>query len=218
MRPTKAKRTRRAPAPPVPVFPNGAEWDALPPGARAQPAIWRRPDDTALLSSGAEVTMCDRDVPCDLEGAIEQEANWRLLDILRAGRFPSAEDFERCATRPPMSGERLLNLVVALGALSGRKWRRVEAARKRAQRAHMQSIAAAPRVRRKKWGSNVQAVAERFYEKAMTAYRSDPARFWRWREFAPRCIACILDEPGEHVTEDQLRRWILPARSVPRPG
>ncbi len=84
------------------VFPTGAEYDAMPPGARQRTVLWKN-------ASGHTHEV-------DLELAIEAEANMRLVDILKSGKLPAAQDFERCATKPPMSGARLLDLLHRVGA------------------------------------------------------------------------------------------------------
>lgn len=100
----KNRRQHGAKAPKRAVFPCGKVYEAMPTGARQQTVLWR-------TSTGETQEV-------DLELAIETEANMHLVDILKAGKLPSAEDFERCATRPPMSGARLFDLLRRLGAQS----------------------------------------------------------------------------------------------------
>jgi hypothetical protein len=85
---------------------------------------------------------------------------------------------------------------------------------------YMRAIAKRPRPRargRSKWPPDVHKAARKVYDHAMKDYRNDPARFWRWKDFAPKCATAIMAETGLSITENQLRRFILPAKQYPRP-
>lgn len=91
----------------------------------------------------------------------------------------------------------------------------------RAQRLErMRAIARGDRPKAKgksKWSPEVHQAAQDFYSAAMEQYRNDSARFWRWKDFAPKCVEAVKERTGTVVTEDQLKRYILPAKKYPRP-
>lgn len=96
----------------TPIFPSGVEYDAMPAGARQTKALWKR----AGSPPGWRLADLPEDaIEVDLEIAIETEANMRLVAILQSGKQPSMQDLERCATKPPMSGQRLGDLLRRLG-------------------------------------------------------------------------------------------------------
>jgi hypothetical protein len=221
----KRNRTKQASKNPkaLPIFPSGTAYDAMPAGARDKRALLKRRAGAMRQPDGSIIPYPEDTVEVDLEFAITHEANMRIRDILASGKWPSAQDLERCATKPPMSGPRLSDLLMRLNELTAQQWRRAALEREQAKRKHMSDLASRKRKPRgSRWDGPVKSEAVSCYEKWRKHAgdnKKNPDSVWgtTWKLFAPACIESIKNKTGKVVTEDQLRRSILPVENYPRP-
>ena len=89
-------------------------------------------------------------------------------------------------------------------------------------RKRMSDLGRRPKKRNGKWSGAVRDEAKACYKEWCAAAqepRGKHGSLWRtkWNAFAPICIARIKKKTGVDVTEDQLRRSILPVKNHPRP-
>jgi len=65
--------------------------------------------------------------------AANQLSTAELMDALKTGHGLTMADFDRYATRPPMTGERLLSIILALHRLKAEQWAHAKRAAARSQ-------------------------------------------------------------------------------------
>jgi len=86
---------------------------------------------------------------------------------------------------------------------------------------HMRDIASRPRPNargRSKWPPKVRECAEKAYRQWIkNAEQPHPAWNPSWKSFANACIQQIEKNTGISVSEDSLRRFLLPAKKFRRP-
>ena len=90
---------------------------------------------------------------------------------------------------------------------------------KLAQRMREKAKRRRPKARgRSKWPKEVHDHAQACYrEWRKAAVDADGPWGTTWRKFAPVCLKRIRDKTGVQLKEEQLRRFILPAKNFPRP-